>query len=274
MVAHIPKGLRWAGRVLLGLFVLWQVFYLASSAALDVEKSFRQHGLARSKFLNQRFPHYLNGEDDVHRQATAFQQHTLKPYGQATAQPQRWSLFAPTVADVFSFGELEVRWDDDHLEPGSVATQPLEPLFLLGVNEPEDVHSFLRYKNFRLRKYETALTPVPSRPDGVFDPRTEAWRRRIASSVGDEGAKMAAYLRWRWREYQRRHAEDDLPQPTQVILHMHAFTIPPPPGPSPWRFTDLGRHPVVRWLPWKREQSGLQALERYNPLTDRYESVP
>jgi hypothetical protein len=274
VVERIRKGIHGAGRVLLGLFVLWQLFFLASSAALDVEKSVREHGLARSRFLSQHFGRFVNGEDTVHQQLTAFQRQTLKPYSQVTAQPQRWGLFAPAVANAFSFGALEVRWDNDHLEPGSVATYSLEPLFLLGVNEPEDVHSFLRYKNFRLRKYETALTPMPVHDGGVFEPRTEAWRGRIAESVADDGAKMAAYMRWRWHEYQRQHADKALPPPTQVILHMHAFTIPQPPGPSPWRFTDLGRHPVVRWLPWKREQTGQQALERYNPLTDCYESVP
>ena len=100
----------------------------------------------------------------------------------------------------------------------------------------------------------------------------EAVRGRIESEVSEDGGSMAAYLRWRWREYRRLHP--DLPEPTQVVLHMHGYGIPPPPGPGPWRFLDYGRHPVARWLPWKYEQSGVKALERYNPETDRYESVP
>ncbi len=53
---------------------------------------------------------------------------------------------------------------------------------------------------------------------------------------------------------------------------MHGYEIPQPPGPSPWRFIDWGRHPVARWLPWKTNQSGMRGFERYDPVTDRYES--
>jgi len=272
MREFVDRGLHLTGRVLLGAFVLWQVLFLLGSWLVEVEKSLRVNGLADWKFGKKQFPEYLHGEDEFHRSLTTFHQKGLKRYGYATGQPQQWSLFSPNVARAFSFGRLEVRWDDDHFEGAAVDTHTQEPLVLPGFNEPEDINCFLRYKNFRVRKYEELIMITPPRTNGVFDPHSEAWRDRIADSVHDNGDNMKAYVRWRWLEYRRGH--DDLPEPTQIILYMHGYEIPPPPGSSPWRFIDWGRHPVARWLPWKADQSGMRGFERYDPMTDRYESVP
>jgi hypothetical protein len=270
----VKKGIHFCGRILLGLFVLWQVVFLIASLAIKIEATWHDRVASHLPYLNEHYPEYVKGDNAVHQSLTKMDAKGLRRYAQATAQVQQWRLFAPGVSDDFSFAELEVRWDDDHFPPDTVNTHALEPLFLPGVNEPEDVNSFFRYKNFRMRRYEMHISPSPSGRDGAFNPRTYTWTDQIAEAIRDNGGNMAAYLRWRWREYQRQHPDLSLPQPTQVILHVRGYGIPNPPGPSPWRFDEYGRHPVARWLPWKGDQTGVRALERYNPMTDSYESVP
>lgn len=267
----VRKVFRLAARVLLGLFILWQVVFLWASFFVKVEQSLREDAASQWPFLSDRFPAVLKGEDAFHRSVTKVHTSGLKRYAQATAQVQSWALFAPSVAEEFSFAVVEIRWDDDHLESGSAETYAFAPLLLPGVNEPEDINSFIRYQHFRIRRYEMQIAPTPTRTDGVFDPKSERWRNRIVSAVDDDGDNMQAYLRWRWREYQQQHPA--LPPPTQIILHIRGYGIPAPPGPSPWSFDSYGLYPVARWLPWKADQTGTKALERYNPLTDCYESV-
>jgi hypothetical protein len=274
----VNRVIRVTGRVLLGAFVLWQVFFLAASFFYRVEESLRGAAVEEWPALKEEWPRFAKGEDAFHEHLDDFQKKRLKRYGQATTQPQSWGLFAPDVARTFYFPDVELRWDDDH-EPGPAETQPRAPVLLPAVNEPADVHAFFRVKDFRFRKYESNCTPAPARVDLAFDPKGERWRSRIDSDVSENGDNMVAYLRWRWREYESEHAEEyrrehdgeDLPKPTQVILHMRAYAIPPPPGPDPWRFIDYGRHPVARWLPWREDQSGVRALQRYDPVNDRYE---
>jgi hypothetical protein len=202
---------------------------------------------------------------------TEMQDEVFKRYGTGTGQVQNWSLFAPNVGKVFSFPLVEVRWDDDHFVPGSVTTQPRLPLILASFNEPADINDYFRYRDFRFRKYETNFIPNPPRGnDNTFD--SNAWRDRISTSVRDDGDNMVAYLRWRWAKY--KELNPDAPEPTQVILYMRGYSIPQPPGPDPWRFVYFGQYPVARWLPWQTRQSGTEALQRYDPAYDRYESVP
>jgi hypothetical protein len=264
----VSRVLHAVGRALLGAFVLWQVYYLATSFFVAVEDSLRPATAERWPALEQWWPSYVKGEDRFRTDLNELNRKYLKRYGQATNQPQAWSLFAPSVWRVFSFPALELRWDDDH-DPGPVETRALERVFLGAVNEPGDVDAFLRYKDFRFRKYETYFIPLPPASDGAFDPWSERWRDRIESDVREYGDNMVAYLRWRWERYEREHP--GVPRPTQIILHMRGYAIPPPPGPSPWRFIDYGRHPVARWLPNDSDESGGKVLQRYDPLTDRYE---
>jgi hypothetical protein len=268
----VLKACRLVARISLGLFILWQVVFLWASFFVKVEESLREQAASQWSFMSERFPGVLKGEDGFHQGMNYVQKHGLRRYAQATAQHQSWSLFAPSVAEAFSFAAVEFRWDEDRLEPGLVEPYALPPIHLPGVNEPADVNSFFRYKNFRIRRYEMQIAPTPALTDGMFDPKSQRWRDRIVSCVDEDGDNMLAYLRWRWQAYHRQHPA--LPPPTQIILHIRGYGIPEPPGPSPWVFDSYGQYPVARWLPWKADQSGTKALERYNPLTDCYESVP
>jgi hypothetical protein len=271
VVDFVNKAIAVTGRVLLGLFVFWQVFFLVTSSFVRVEEPLRKEAVNKWECLKRWFPAYSKGEDDFHKQLTDVQEKVLKRYATGTGQVQHWGLFAPDIGRVFAFPVVEVRWDDDHFVPGSVTTSPRDPVILPGYNEPEDINAFFRYRNFRFRKYETNFMPNPTHgADDKFDPKR--WGGRISSSVQDDGKNMAAYLRWRWEMY--KELNPDAPVPTQVILHMRGYFIPPPPGPDPWQFVYYGQYRVVRWLPWHIRQSGTDALEQYDPDNDRYESVP
>jgi hypothetical protein len=165
-----------------------------------------------------------------------------------TGQPQSWGLFAPDVTAYVPFVTLDLRWNEG------------PPRRLPSRNAPADRQRFFRLGNFRFRRFESAidLAPVSGRP---FDPAGEEWRRQLASAVAERRDLLRAYLRWRLEAFRR---ETDLPPPAEVILSMHLYRIPAPPGPDPWDWDDLGTYPVARWRP------GRPGLDAYDPRTDDF----
>jgi hypothetical protein len=171
-----------------------------------------------------------------------------------TGQPQSWSLFAPNVTDYLPFVEVELRWGGGR-----------PAVLLLSENEPADRDRFFRLGRFRLRRYESSVdvSPLPGRP---FDPAGEDWRDQVAAAVANRWPHLLAYLRWRLEGFARDRP--DLPRPGEVILCVHLFRIPGPPGPRPWDWEDLGRHPVARWRPAAGEAPA--ALDAYDPCAGRF----
>src|SRR5205823_1606949 len=74
----------------------------------------------------------------------------VKWWAYRTGQDQGWGLFAPNTGEFSSFLRVEMRWDDDP-EPGKPPVVPEhEPILIKSDNEPEDIHRFVRWGNFRL----------------------------------------------------------------------------------------------------------------------------
>jgi hypothetical protein len=175
------------------------------------------------------------------------------PWADLTGQSQSWRLFAPDVADCVPFVTLDLRWHD----------RP--PWRLPALNEPADPRHFFRLGNFRIRRAESALDVAPAQCQG-FEPSGAAWRATLQGEVAWKQAYAIAYLGWRLAAFRREHP--DLPPPAEVVLSMHFYRIPPPPGPEPWDWDDLGVLPVARWRP------GSAALDVYDPRTDDFGSPP
>src|SRR5277367_2045427 len=113
-------------RILLGVFVLGQVLFLAGSLVLNLEEAFRP--LLEIPPLRTFNENERNG---------------FRRYGQLTGQRQQWKLFAPEVSKEFAFLGVELRWDDWDLESDSVPVRPLEPVLLRALDEPQDLNAFV-----------------------------------------------------------------------------------------------------------------------------------
>jgi hypothetical protein len=220
-------------RVLLGTFVMGQVVFLGGSLVLNLEDAFRPL---------REIPLLRSFNENEHN--------ALREYGRLTSQRQQWKLFAPELSKEFAFLEVQLRWDDLDLEPGSVPVYPLEPVSLPALDEPQDLNAFVRFRGFRFRKFEASVTPEWynwTDRNAMFGDGDLEENQQPAAMVFQEAPRMFAYLRWRVAAFCREHPE--LPPPSQVVLWEHGYRIPEPPGPQPWRWEYLGEERIGRWLP-------------------------
>ncbi len=244
---RLPPLFRAAAQGLLGLFVLGQaVFLLAANTGALLSLSPEAAGRL-APFLQKPMEDLRAGPLG---EAVGSANAVTQCWADLTGQPQEWSLFAPDVTDYIPFVELELRWDAD-----------LPPRRLASLNVPADPRCFFRVGKFRLRRYESAIdvSPAPGLP---FDPSGADWRTGMTGVVQGRQHYILVYLNWRLEEFGRAHP--DLPPPAAVILFVHLYRIPPPPGPRPWDWEDLGAHPLARWRP------GAERLEVYDPRTDDF----
>jgi hypothetical protein len=254
-MSRLARTVRTAARGVLGLFVVWQLLFLLSSNLLSVEDAIRA-ALRKSPPAQRVAPDLFDGKGSTHSALRIAERVTLR-WAELTGQVQCWQLFAPDVADVIPFLAVELHWEDGR-----------PPVLLLSENEPAGPDRFVRVGHFRLRRYETTLDLAPPPGGTPFDPRGEDWASAVEQHVRAEAGPMLAYLRWRVAEFQRRRPE--LPPPTQVVLCVRLYRVPPPPGPVPWGWEYLGQHRVARWLPGARVPAGDLPLETYDPPGDGF----
>jgi hypothetical protein len=226
-------SLRAVARLVLGLFVLLQLAFLVSDNLGTVVK---QSAVLLDN-LPERFREPLEEAEAKERiiQYAKRIDKEWRPWEDATAQSQSWSLFAPDITDLIPFVGVELRWDDGR-----------PPVYIQSDNQPADPERFFKVGRFRLRRVESTIDVSPPLHDGVADPTTTEWENCMAEAVQSHGTNMRIYLRWRLAEYQHLRSE---PPPTEVRLCVQLYRIPPPPGPRPWHWIDLGRFPVACWRP-------------------------
>lgn len=252
-------------QVFLGLFILWQLFFLTTANGLKMLDSLRPQ-LKDQVFAERIAPGWANEKGHLHDAAEVLTGLT-KRWSEVTGQPQNWSLFSPNVAEYMPFVAVEFRWEDS-------SGQSLHPpLLLLSDNEPTDPRSFFRIGQARLRKYESYLDVVLKTNDKPPDEVADLWRERIEERVRKDWDAMHAYLRWRLRVFQSRYPE--LPPPRQVLLLVRQYRVPAPDAaPNPWMWEtllDLQPQPLARWQPDMAPPAGSRPIEVYNPVACRFE---
>ncbi len=99
----------------------------------------------------------------------------------------------------------------------------------------------------------------------------QRWADAIREHVGKNPDALLAYMKWRLAAYQSRHP--DRPPPPQVILVERVFPILPPDDDSGACWQGPTTLPLVRWQPQVNWQSEYRPIERYNPVTERFESI-
>jgi hypothetical protein len=134
------------------------------------------------------------------------------------------------------------------------------------INEPKDIHSFVRIGNARLRRYEGRLH-LNTQSDGEsLDEMQRYMTRRMRRFVTEEHDLAIEYMRMRFRDWQREHPE--LPVPKQVILLNRLYRIRGPHEERGWEGPYVV--PVVRWQPSVDRNAESYALEPFDFATQRF----
>jgi hypothetical protein len=256
---------RWIAGFSLGLFVVWQLVFLLGLNLCEVTR----HCVAWVPQLELTFPDLADTESKT-RVRLDRAERVWTRWAEFTGQAQNWSLFAPNVWANVPFAAVELRWDE---EPANDRAAPRPPVYLISDNEPVDVSSYFRIGLFRLRRYESSLDiGFQKDPDKSDEAMDDKWRQNIFDKVRREPHTIRAYLEWRWRRYHADHP--DLETPKQIILHVRTYRIPPPPGPSPWKWAGPEDRPVARWRPGFAYPDGALPVEAYDLVAERYDVLP
>ncbi|QDU92620.1 hypothetical protein [Lignipirellula cremea] len=253
---------RRAAGVGLGAFIIWQLFYLTLA-----------NGLETLEVVMHRFPaiseKYTAALDDSRRGAnpTALAGASsliflIDKYGQITEQPQRWSLFAPNVADQSCFLACELRWEGIE-----------ESVWLLSENEPSNPDSYLRFGGNRLRSIEQNLAPGFSWRAGEseLDAQTR-WGQQIQDKLAREYDILQAWVALRVEAFLDLHS--DAPAPSEVIVHVRGYEIPAPYAKRQDRPAAPYCVALARWVPSAEPPDDYLPLEAYDPVMNVFVLQP
>jgi hypothetical protein len=170
-------------------------------------------------------------------------------YGEATAQGQNWSLFAPRFGEAGTFLTLEV----------ATAAGPVE---LRSRFEPADPDHYVRFDvaDYRVfyREMSFALVYWVWKPDS-FATQGAEWRDAIREHVAAFRHTLPAYVRWRLdRELPGVAVRD-------VVVAVRVFPTPKPGESRPAPAT----LPLAKWVP---EQPG--EVTAYDPVAQLFGPDP
>jgi hypothetical protein len=295
MVMETSQGKPVTGpRFLLGLFILGQVLFLFLSNFLGILQKSKNGLPERWKPPIERLAPGFTRQKGHLWELTETLSRLTTLWDHLTGQTQRWSLFALKIRDVRSFPALELHWEDPAESAPAIAKNlsllstgsPLGALALGGLtvnqamlkapelvlsdNEPPNIECYFRAGNFRLRRFENNIT-LDLASDGQETPQqtAELWRDKISKYLRENGYLVLPYMKWRLRQIQNKNPS--WPKPRQVILLMRYYHIREPGEKAEfWQGPDT--IPVARWQPGVKWQDNYQVLERWNPVTKRFES--
>jgi hypothetical protein len=300
---HSPR------QVVLGLFIVGQLAFLVLYNLIELCQDAQARLHPRTAVVVDRIvPGYSNKSGHAWMIMDEIST-PLRRWAQLTGQDQSWSLFAPAVAKVTGFPAVTFVWDEVPTSAHAVARplgllaahHPLEVAALglsaqetasdvppaaeelfLSDNEPADRYHFFRVGKFRTRRYETNLILYLRQRKGdeyEKDERAETeaeararWGGTIREHVNENGVQMLAYLKWRLAAWQQGHR--GRPAPRQVILVERSYTILLPNDHTGAVWEGPRTTPLMRWQPRAAWQNGYRPIEWYDPVTQRFETIP
>jgi hypothetical protein len=252
--------------VLLGLFILWQLFFLLASNFLSMATTVRgdtnyQKALPPDAIgvIEQTAPGWLNKEGHLYDFGDLIRKITER-WGEFVGQTQSWSLFAPEITTQITFVAVELRWDDPNGKGKGEDQVPHQPEPLLSDNEPRDPRSYFKAGMFRLRKYEGSLDMVLRIwEDETPKKAAKRWGERIKEKVNKEWDTIPAYLKMRYEEFKKKHP--DVPPPRQVVLKVRRYSIPDPAHFSEEWYGKVHVVPLARCRVTVSKENGREQLE-------------
>ena len=258
--------------VLLGVFVVGQLLFLfvQNLGSWLQDMSGEMPGGVRTA-VGQVAPDWLLKKGhawNAHEEAT----HLTLRWSQVTLQLQMWSLFAPTIGTECVFPALlltDREFDELPVPPGgSLADAPALGRVVLSDNEPVDMKRYVRWGNYRLRRFENNLVVyLTPREKETPQETAERWRDRIKEHVRENAPLLLGYLRMRLGQIEPVQREPA----RQVILLMRRYSLKGPEAGAEF-FDGPFTVPVARWrLPANAGED--DALDYYNPVTQRFEPL-
>ena len=247
---------RWGiSQVCLGLFILWQVFFIVGNSLLQMIRDGRDMEIEGAVSLLSYLTLDLPKEEGPGYQTWR----VLYRWGEVTGQAQGWSLFAPGVEDQSRFLHVALYWDDGR-----------KPVVLPSPTEPADLKRFFRWGHSRLRKYESYLGAYLSVEENeTLEQARKRWQRRIQRRVGQQSDTLPGYLLFRWRTYQQEHP--DCRVPAQIQMHVVTWKIPPP-GTDPWFWQRSITLPYAR-IRLNADGSINGNVQAYNPISMQFDDL-
>ncbi len=256
-------------QVLLGLFVVWQLGFLAVANLMPfVPHGTFQEGELSDARSNPQLPD-MHGpaQDAINAISTV-----AEVWARGTGQVQAWWLFAPTFPDESVFPAVELRWDEP--STGAVKEKPTyAPVRLGSIIEPENPRHYFHVPGSgdRLFHYEVRLGLIFwGWSEESLKEHPDLWQQAIETRVRHQAKSIRAYLRWRVDRYLAEHR--DLPPPKQAILFVRLYKTPPAGQQLAWK----GPYelPLARWLPEQESTPGTLALQMCDPVTGSYKRLP
>jgi hypothetical protein len=239
---------------LLGVFVVWQLFFLFMSNFLPlIPHGKEEHDeLTDDLVLHRQAPSVPPGQNAIEGLAMVTDR-----WLEVTGQLQGWSLFAPTFPPQAGFVVVELRWNDGK-----------SPVSLSSRFEPEDPLHYFRFPDFdgRLFNFESRLCILPNyktRQAVSEDP--EGWKKLITERVRTQWKSIRAYLRWRCR--------DQVSPPDEMILVIHLYETPEP-HEKLWIPAGPHERVLARWRPGVEPPPGCLRVEVCtDPISRRFEWI-
>jgi hypothetical protein len=261
-----PANEPTTSQVLFGMLIVWQLIFLLAANILGFFKHVRsvaEDGEAL-RAVDELAPGLAGERGHFYEFYRLFRR-----WEQLVNQDQYWRLFAPSVGDWDCFVFVELRWDDGEPSAPAGAGRP-PPVIIRSPNEPEDLGRYVRWTDWRLRRYESFialnLTPEEGETETQTRERLRASLRRASTREGDT---MYAYLNWRWVGY--REANPGVELPRQAILYSRCYRISAPDDPGKL----IGPYvmPTARWLPHSTA-AGRLPLQVYDPVRKQFVDRP
>src|SRR5262249_6618271 len=140
----------------LGIFVVAQAIFLPVANGLEFLPQLRSL-LKETIWARKWASDWINKKDEVYEAGKKADQLSQR-WQELTGQPQRWSLFAPEVADDIWFLGITVNQTESNQSSAPLPDQPKGYSYsVFSENEPPDPNCFFRFGRFRLRRFEMAL---------------------------------------------------------------------------------------------------------------------
>ncbi len=252
----------------LGLFILFQLVFLAVNNFFGFIQDTRGNIAPEYRPAVEQFVPGWSAKKGYTWDVVEGASHLSQRWAQATLQLQTWSLFAPNISKECAFPALllsDVERDSFFREGDGYRTADHGRL-VLSDNEPGNLKSYLRWGNFRLRRYENNLVLYLSRWPEETPPETaERWRNAIKEHAGGSKGTEAMFLAYlRFRTDQVKNAAET---PRQVTLLMRHYDLKAPEAGPEFVEGPL-TVPILRWLPARGD-----SLDLFNPVTGHFEPL-
>jgi hypothetical protein len=172
MTLHPDAPTPKPARILLGVFILWQLFFLVSFNLLSLLPRVREYWQDKpsAEAIAPEWLHEKGRLADAERVLTTL----CTRWAEASGQPQNWSLFAPNVTTVIPFVAVEFCWEE----------------------EPSPVHSFSRWL--------VPLTPGQVLEEAILgaavwrqEPEVQGIKRRLTGILASGQVQRPPPAGWR-----------------------------------------------------------------------------